>query len=153
MLDAISNPLPDASRGGRARTRVIEPVCLVAVGEKPLRFHVAVKLSSKARFLPFKAALRQRAGLASHWLTSHRMLWSAMGYCNHQTEHKEVDDQPLAWLPDGGHLADGFVLDSWLLKSQEPFHASAIKKRREILTNTYSSFQTVRGEIKKEPPS
>ena len=59
-----------------------------------------------------------------------------MGYCTHPTEHKEVDDQPLAWLPDGGHLADGFVLDSWLLKSQEPFHASAIKKRREILTNT-----------------
>ena len=144
MLDAISNPLPDASRGGRARTRVIEPVCLVAVGEEPLRFHVAVKLSSKARFLPFKAALRQRAGLASHWSTSHRMFWGAMGYCTHQTEHKEVDDQPLAWLPDGGHLADGFVLESWLLKSQEPFHASAIKKRREILTNTYSSFQTVR---------
>ena len=133
MLDAISNPIVDASRGGRPRTIPIAPVCMVVVLEEPLHFHVALKMSTKSRFLPFKAALRQRSGLASHWSTSHSMLWSATRYCTHRTDHKEVDEHPLPWLPNDEHLGNGFVVESWLFeKSQEPFNAPAIKRRREV---------------------
>ena len=133
VLDAIGNPIQDSSRGGRPRTQAITVICMVTVREEPLHFHVALKLSAKARFLPFKTALRQRSGLASHWSTSHSEKWSAIRYCTHQTDHKDVDQQPLVWLANEGHLADSFVAQSWLFEnSQERFMASVIKRRREV---------------------
>ena len=72
VLDAVANPVQVQTAGGRPRTRAIRAQKLAIAKEEhatrpgDFHFHVAVKLDSETRFLPFKESLRQRHGLASH---------------------------------------------------------------------------------------
>jgi hypothetical protein len=129
VIDAIQHP-HDTQRGGRPQKN--DDKCLllklVTVLEEPTHFHVAVKLSKRVVFLPFKMALRRRSGFASHWSTSHREFCSAVRYLTHCTDHKpEVDKEPLTWT-----ITDPTGKDLDLYEeSQEPFCANAYRKRRE----------------------
>eukprot|EP00973_Karenia_brevis_P066870 9296547-Karenia_brevis.AAC.1 len=76
VLDAVANPVAAGHGGGRPRTVQIIVEKLVVAMEMPLHFHAALKLSCKTRFMPFKQALRNRSGLASHWSTSHTLFFS-----------------------------------------------------------------------------
>ena len=119
VLDAIANPVLGNLRGGRPRTNALEVTKLVVFLEEPRHFHCAIKLTDQTRFLPLKKALRQRAGLASHWSTSHAQWWSAVRYGTFTTERKQtVDSSPLAWAASGEPL-------NLYEESQEPFQAAA----------------------------
>jgi hypothetical protein len=148
ILDAVAHPLQDSSQGGRPRTKTLEVLKLVVFLEEPLHFHVALKLNSLSRFLPLKAALRQRSGLASHWSTSHTQWWSVVRYGVFTTEHKlAVDQTPLVWLKTFGALqpvqaGQGPCHDYCVTgnsktcvnlyeESQEPFNAASWTKRRQ----------------------
>ena len=131
VLNAVADPCFDPNaRGGRPRQRQSEVVKLVVAAEhhsaRPARhFHVALRLSEKARFLPYAKALLQRHGLASHWSDSHTQWWSAVRYLCVPTETKPaVDAEPLAWSQDGTPV-------NLFEASQEPFNAKALKARRE----------------------
>ena len=123
VLDAIQNPV----RGGAGRP-LGEPASvlkLVVAKELPLHFHIALKLTKRLVFMPFKLSLRARSGLASHWSTSHREFWSTVRYLHFTTEHKAmVDSDKISWTPDGKAL-------DFYMESQEPFVASAYKAKRE----------------------
>ena len=124
-LDAIANPMVANPRGGRPRTVSVAVVKAVVFLEEPRHFHVALRLSSKCRFLPFKLALRHRSGLASHWSKSHTQWWSVVRYGVFATARKpKVDPSPLAWTSTGEPLA-------LYEESQEPFNAHAFKGKRE----------------------
>ena len=70
-----------------------------------MHFHVALKLSKDGVFLPFKLALRQRSGFASHWSCSHHQLSSAVRYGVFTSEHMPVvDKEPLVWTKSGEKL-------------------------------------------------
>lgn len=149
LLDAVQHPAEGTSRrGGRPRSQALEPVKLVVFLEEPRHFHVALKLTCQSRFLPLKAALRQRAGLASHWSTSHTQWWSVVRYGTFTTEHKaSVDLTPLVWCKAAGTLqgvpaGDGpcheYVVAgssetvvNLFEEAQEPFNAGAWVKRRQ----------------------
>ena len=147
ILDAVANPAQDQNqRAGRPRTKKLEALKLVVFLELPLHFHVALKLDGLARFLPLKWALRLRAGLSSHWSTTHTQWYSPVRYGVFTTEHKAVVDlAPLVWTQAGGTLeavkdgpgphhrfkADNGGILSLYEESQEPFNASALRKRRE----------------------
>jgi hypothetical protein len=125
VLDAVQHPVVDHGRGGRPRTLPLTAMAAVVFLELPLHFHVAVKLSSQTRFLPLKQALRQRSAFASHWSTSHTMFFSTVRYGAFATARKPyVDLTPLQWT------ADGTVMNLYH-ESQEPFTATALKRRRE----------------------
>ena len=132
ILDAVANPIHDAARGGRPRSRQVEVAKLVGCKEPHTsredkhHHHVALRMTVQTPFLPMKKALRQRHGLASHWSTSHSMLWSAVRYICFPTENKLiVDPCPLTWTPDGRAL-------NLYEESQQPFCADVVKKRREV---------------------
>ena len=132
VLDAVANPVVvQTNRGGRPRSRVIGVVKYLGVKEehasRPGEFHhhIALKLSCETAFLPLKASLRQRHGLASHWSTQHRLYWSAVRYIAFASEKKPVvDDAPVAWTATGAPL-------NLYEEGQEPFNAMAVKRRRE----------------------
>ena len=134
MLDAIANPTVDPAaqrRGGRPRTGAIVAL-KVLVGREPhetrpgeYHFHVAVKVSGAARWQPYKQALLQRSGLASHWSTTHTMLWSTFRYIIvPSAKRPTVDANPLQWTHDGARM-------DLYEESQEPYTADACKRRRE----------------------
>ena len=149
MLDALAHPVVEAAnqRGGRPRSKGIEAVKLVVFMEEPKHFHVALRLSAVSRFMPFKTALRQRSGLASHWSTSHSQWWSAVRYGIFTTEHKpEVDQRPLVFLKSVGVLEPvaghgqaleftaprmNSVVVNLYEEAQEPFNANLWTKRRQ----------------------
>ena len=125
ILDAVAHPEREA--GGRTASETLSVVKMVVFKEEPLHFHAALRLDRKARFLQFKKSLRQRAGFASHWSSTHSMFWSAVRYGVFATEHKaQLDPQPLTWT------ADGSPLDLYE-ESQRPWSAEGVKKRREAL--------------------
>ena len=129
VLDAIQNP-HNTGRGGRPQQSDAKACLLklVVVLEEPRHFHVAVKLSKRVVFMPFKMALRMRSGFASHWSTSHREFYSAVRYLTHATDHKpEIDKEPLRWTSTD---PTGQDLDLYE-ESQQPFCANAFRKRRE----------------------
>ena len=129
LVDAVANPVNSAPVG---RPRV-HPLVVEKVGvfkeqhaNGKFHFHVAVKMAALTYFLPLKTALRLRSGLASHWSTSHTQFWSALRYCAVVTERKpEVDDAPLTLCRVTGDALNLYE------ESQEPFNASAWKRRRE----------------------
>jgi len=124
VLDAVQNPVA-TGRGGRPG-ELAEVLKLVVFLEAPVHFHVALKLSKRVVFLPYKLALRRRAGLASHWSTSHKEFYSTVRHGRFSTHHKPVvDETPLTWTPDGKAL-DLYV------ESQEPWNARAFMKKREL---------------------
>jgi len=131
IADAVANP-QTARSAGRPRASTLEVQRMVVVLEQPLHFHVALKLNSQTRFVPLKAALRARAGLASHWSTSHTQWWSAVRYCIFTTEHKPtVDPEPLVWVAQHGLLPPGDMRVNLYQEAQEPWNAHALRKRRE----------------------
>ena len=85
-LDAISNPI-DTRRGGRPSEDKATVDKMAVFLEMPLHFHVAIRLSKRCVFMPFKHALRQRSGLASYWSCTHTELWSAVHYGWYRTDH------------------------------------------------------------------
>ena len=104
VLSAVAEPyLEPHVRGGRPRQRTPEVVKLVVVAEMHAardarHFHVALRLSEKARFLPFAKALRARHGLASHWSATHTQWWSALRYVCVPSDTKPiVDAEPECW--------------------------------------------------------
>ena len=131
LLDALANPAaPPAARGGRPRTSPVRAEKMVVALEQHSQrdashFHVALKLAQKERFFPLKAALRSRAGLASHWSSTHSMFWSAVRYLTFPSDKKPaVDAEPLSWAADGKAL-------NLYEESHEPFNALSLKRRRE----------------------
>ena len=131
ILDAVANPLYDTSNGGRPRRRQAKVDKLVGVKEPHTEredkehHHVGLKLSIQMSFLPFKRALRQNHGLASHWSTLHTMFWSVVRYMTFPSEKKPVvDAAPLTWTQDGHAL-------NLYEEAQEPYCAKASKRRRE----------------------
>jgi hypothetical protein len=126
VLEAVANPVRENPRGGRPSTVVLSVEKLVIFLEEPKHFHVAMKLSSKTRFLPLKLALRRRSGFATHWSQTHSQWWSVVRYGTFTTPKKPVvDAEPLTWHVDGAEL-------NLFEESQEPFNATAMKRRREV---------------------
>ena len=129
LQDSIANPIRDRKRGGRPSTRTLELDVYMGVMEGELgkqHHHAALKLfDANHRFLPFKAAMRWRHGIATHWSTSHTQLWSTVRYLHCTTAHKPaVDRRPELWTRDGRKLN---LHD----EAQEPFQAGAWNKKRE----------------------
>ena len=109
IQDSVANPMYDRSRGGRPPTRCLEVDVYVGVMEGELEkqhHHAALSLfTGNHRFLPFKAAMRWRWGIATHWSTSHSQLWSTIRYLHCTTPHKPVvDRKPMVWTRDGRKL-------------------------------------------------
>ena len=102
-----------------------------AVGDDGLRhghFHVALQASTSFRFAPYKRALLQRHGFATHWGCSHEGYWSAVRYGALPSETKpaaELDPEPRAWSRLGDHPR---IFDA----AQEPTTAAALRRRREL---------------------
>ena len=107
LLDSLANPV--ACGAGRRRTTETALDTYFGVMEGPtdaghhhagLRFH-----KQKHSFNPFKLALRQRHGIATHWSTSHREFHTIVKYLHQTSEHKPVVDRdPLVWTRDGRKL-------------------------------------------------
>ena len=124
IFEAVKKPVHD-TRGGRPTSEPATVVKMVVAKEDPLHFHVALLLSKRVVFHPYKMALRQHSGLASHWSSSHREFWSTVRYLHFTTEHKQkVDDSKIFWT------ASGDALD-YYKESQEPWTAKAYKAKRE----------------------
>ena len=174
VLDAVQHPAEDTNRRGRGRprTQALEAVKLVVFLEEPRHFHVALKLTCLSRFLPLKAALRRRSGLASHWSTSHTQWWSVVRYGVFTTDHKQaVDLTPLVWLKAAGALegvqvghgpcheyvvpgSSNIVLNLYE-EAQEPFNASAWVKRRqkaEVLASAPGPGNKKKAKVEKFTP-
>ena len=143
MLDAVQNPA-HMGRGGRPQKEKPKVLLMVVVLEQPLNFHVASRFSIRVVFSPFKLALRQRSGLASHWSLKHTMLWSAVRYLHFATTHKPVvDETPLTWTPDGSTV-------NLYAESQENWCAHVQKRRREEAERRAAAGETAsRGRTKK----
>jgi hypothetical protein len=125
VFDAVAHPVYDVS-GGRPALEPLAAVKMAVFKEEPLHFHVAIRLSRRACFLPLKLALRRRSGFASHWSGTHSLFWSAVRYGVFTTERKpKVDEQPLTWSVDGQPL-------DLYEESQEPFSALGVRRRREV---------------------
>ena len=97
VRDAIDEPIPLGSAGGRPRTRTGSPVDLVVVVKEPhadgsRHFHFVVKLLWNMRFRQLKQTLAERHKLPSHWSCSHSKLWSAISYLCRRTSKKPVVD-------------------------------------------------------------
>jgi len=130
VLDCVANPVVEHPRGGRPRKVKIGMSKYIGVKEPhadntSYHHHAAIKFTAKTRFLPFKLAMRQRHGLATHWSTSHSQFHSAVYYIRVTTEKKEVVDQkPTTWTPDGREL-------NLFEEAQRPFNAGIYKRERE----------------------
>ena len=127
VLDAVANPVDLQPSGGRPRKNKPAVQMLVVALEEPRHFHVALKVTSTQRFLPFKQALRDRSGLASHWSTSHSEFWSALRYLVFGSAHKTQLDQVatmVQWSSNGQAM-------NLYEKSQQKFDAVYLKRRRE----------------------
>jgi hypothetical protein len=132
LMDSLANPVAVGNVGGRPRTAKVELDSYVGVREGPedegqhhhagLHFH-----EQKHSFLPFKQAMRERHGIATHWSTSHVKFWSIVRYVHCTTEHKKVVDRdPFIWTRDNRKL-------NLFKESQEPFQAAAWTAKREGL--------------------
>ena len=99
-----------------------------ADGLRHAHFHVAIQGSASFRFAPYKRALLERHGLATHWGCSHEGYWSAVRYGALPSEKKpaaELDSRPRAWSHIGEHPR---IFDA----AQEPTTAAALRRRREV---------------------
>jgi len=131
VRDAWDNPISGVE-GGRPRSEADGPLLLkVVVFEEKHQdgtkhFHVAVLLSKQMRFAPCKRTLLERHGLVAHFSCTHSQWWSAVRYGALPSARKQtVDDDPERWVPEGHTPIDLFQ------DSQEPFIASAWRRRRE----------------------
>ena len=131
LMDCIAKPVYEHKHGGRPPS--VTPDLDVYVGVKephrtrPQEHHHAVLkfLKTKQGFLPFKLAMRQRHGIATHWSTSHKHTWSAVRYVHCTSPTKSiVDTKPLIWTRDGRP----FRLED---ECNEPFQAAAWNRARE----------------------
>ena len=127
VIDSLANPV--ACGVGRRRTKETELDTYIGVMEGPagaghhhagLRFH-----KQKHSFNPFKVALRQRHGIATHWSTSHTEFHTIVRYLRKPTEHKPVvDPDPVVWTRDGREL-------NLFEECNEPFQAKGWVANRE----------------------
>ena len=137
IKDAFAHP-SYANVGNQARGALATLECFVVFlerhsasadgGQGKVHFHIAVKASTSFRFMPYKRALRERHGLATHWSTVHTGYWSTVRYGCMPTPKKpraELDPTPFAWSRDGTHPPLFEV-------AQEPTTAVALSRRREF---------------------
>lgn len=143
IRDAFDNPERHVSGAGRPRGSAQGAVEKLAVFREfhasgEVHFHAAVSLTSRLSFMPAKRTLRTRHKLATHWSCSHTQWWSALRYGAVPSPGKPtVDEQPLQWTGSGQEI------NLWE-ESQEPFLASAWKRRREECEKRAAA-----GELKK----
>ena len=126
---AVEHPVNGTQRGGRPRKIQLKIQKIVVFRELHadgrVHYHVAIKLNVAACFLPLKLALLGKYRLASHWSSSHRLLWSAVRYGYFTTPRKPViDTAPKGWSGSGEEL-------NLYKESQEPFNADVIQARRQ----------------------
>ena len=149
VANAFNRPMQCGPSGGRPRS---EPngkplVAMVVVFREhhedgSIHFHAAVKLTRSSRFQSAKRTLREVHLLPSHFSCSHSKFWSAVRYGYMETPAKpEVDDAPWIWTPTwSGFAADTSSVDLFQL-SQEPYVATAWRKRREAVDKTAGAKQ------------
>jgi len=138
IIEAFAHPVY-ANVGNEATGRALELCRFVIVSESHepgadgvihCHYHVALQAEGSFRFVPFKRALLQRWGLASHWSTTHMGYWSALRYLVWPSPKKPqtaLDPDPLAWQRVGEHARP--LRDV----AQPPTNAAMIKARREKL--------------------
>ena len=133
MIHTFQNPVRASMTGGLSATlnsmAVFRERHAPAAGEArgAFHWHVAIRADDSFRFLPYKRALQQHDGVASHWSTSHMGYWSAVRYGVMPSPKKPqaaLDEQPLAWSRDGPH-------PPLFAACQQPNTASAMQERRE----------------------
>ena len=98
-----------------------------ADGIRHRHYHIAVQATESFRFLPFKRALLQRHGIASHWSTSHVGYWSAVRYlviASIEKPQNALDPNPLTWQRNGEHAP---LLEA----ANQPTNAIVLEARRE----------------------
>ena len=98
-----------------------------AANQRAVHYHVALCASGTFRWAPYKRAMREKYGLATHWSDSHDGYWSAVRYGTMWTPKKpqeEIDKDALPWCLQGTHRS---LFDS----AQEPNTAAATRRRRE----------------------
>ena len=131
-MDSLANPVAVGKLGGRPRTSQVELDSYIGVREgseeEGQHHHAGVRFHKYTQsFLPFKQAMRERHGIATHWSTSHDKFWSIVRYLHCTTDHKRVVDRdPLIWTRDNRKL-------NLFKESQEPFQAAAWTAKREGL--------------------
>ena len=121
--------ISDVANQNRSTNGVaLERVCVFqerhSTGE--VHYHVAVSAANSFRFMPYKRALLQYWGLASHW-SSHDGYWSCVRYGYLPSPKKpqsSLDEHPETWQHEGQHPPLAQV-------SQGPNTAAASRKRRE----------------------
>ena len=123
FLWAVANPVCGV-RGGRPRKNMlaIEKIAVFreAHADGRIHYHVALKLNCQTCCLPLKLALMRQYRLASHWSSTHTLLWSAIRYGFFTSPRKQVVDKaPKGWL------GSGEVLNLYK-ESQEPWNADVI---------------------------
>lgn len=128
LFDSLANPVAAAKRG-RPRQKQAELDIYIGVMEGPAKaghHHAGLKFyNQKHTFLPFKLAMRQRHGIATHWSTTHTQVASVVRYLHKTTEHKKVVDRsPEVWTRDGRKLKLSDLCN-------EPFQADAWNANRE----------------------
>ena len=133
LFDSVSRPIYDQARGGRPATVMPQLDVYVGVKEphksRPQKehHHAVLKLwKGHHRFLPFKRAMRERHGIATHWSTSHKQMWSAVRYIYITTPTKPmVDRAPLVWTRDNRKF-------ELARNCNQPFQAEAWNRLREL---------------------
>jgi len=128
LMDCLADPVA-AVGAGRPRKVKAELDTYFGVKEGPEaagHHHAGLRFNNqKHAFLPFKLAMRQRHGIATHWSTSHTEFFSIVRYLHKTTTHKKsVDRDPLIWTHDGRKL-NKFV------ECQQPYQSKGWKTRRE----------------------
>ena len=126
LMDSLANPV---NGGGRRRTKATELNKYLGVKEGPVdlgHHHAGLQFyKQKHSFNPFKLAMRQRHGIATHWSTSHTEFHTIARYLHMATERKPVVDRdPVKWTRDGKEL-------NMFEECQEPFNAKAWVASRE----------------------
>ena len=128
---------------GRPRTRPVELDVYFGVKEGPEQashHHAGISFyKQEHQFLPFKLAMRQRHGIATHWSTSHTKRRSIIRYLHSKPV---VDPHPLEWTRDGRKLnlahecEEPFVARLWNsdreLRVSDPFDPKKSKKRESF---------------------
>ena len=104
-------------------------------GRGPAHWHIAIRAPHTFRFAPYKKAMQERHGLASHWSTTHAGYWSAVRYGAMPSPTKpqeSLDPTPYTWSQAGAHVP--------LFEAcQQPSTAVALQQRREGKVKTAAS--------------
>jgi len=151
LFDSFANPIYGT---GRPRSRTVELDVYFGVVEGPVdssHHHAGVSFYKQEHiFLPFKKAMRDRHGIATHWSTSHTKRWSIIRYLHKTTDHKKVVDKgPLVWTRDGRELnlasecEEPFIAQAWNCQRErrvsEPFDPKKFKNKEPFTKLDFSA--------------